>query len=112
LNELIIHGSFEELIKQHKLSKKSYKNPLHKQRNNQNKGRIKNLKNSQIFPKFFLEKYLIIPIRDYWFIIIINKTMASNLERMNDILDFWAKDKTFQRSIDERSEKMNYRFFD
>ena len=38
--------------------------------------------------------------------------MASNLERMNDILDFWAKDKTFQRSIDERSEKMNYRFFD
>lgn len=38
--------------------------------------------------------------------------MASNLERMNDILDFWAKDNTFQRSIDERSEKMNYRFFD
>lgn len=38
--------------------------------------------------------------------------MASNLERMNEILDFWAKDKTFQRSIDERSEKMNYRFFD
>ena len=30
--------------------------------------------------------------------------MASNLERMNEILDFWAKDKTFQRSIDERSE--------
>ena len=38
--------------------------------------------------------------------------MASNLERMNDILEFWAKDNTFQRSIDERSEKMNYRFFD
>lgn len=31
---------------------------------------------------------------------------------MNELLDFWAKDKTFQRSIDERSEAMNYRFFD
>ena len=38
--------------------------------------------------------------------------MASNLERMNSILDFWKKDETFQRSIDERSEKMAYRFFD
>ena len=38
--------------------------------------------------------------------------MATNLERMNEILDFWMKDKTFQRSIDERAEAMSYKFFD
>ena len=38
--------------------------------------------------------------------------MATNLERMNELLDFWMKDKTFQRSIDERAEAMSYKFFD
>ena len=38
--------------------------------------------------------------------------MSTNLERMNEILDFWMKDKTFQRSIDERAEAMSYKFFD
>ena len=38
--------------------------------------------------------------------------MATNLERMNEILDFWMKDRTFQRSIDERAEAMSYKFFD
>ena len=38
--------------------------------------------------------------------------MATNLEHMNEILDFWMKDKTFQRSIDERAEAMSYKFFD
>ena len=31
---------------------------------------------------------------------------------MNELLDFWMKDKTFQRSIDERAEAMSYKFFD
>lgn len=38
--------------------------------------------------------------------------MASNLERMNAILDFREKEKAFQRSIDERSDAMSYKFFD
>ena len=31
---------------------------------------------------------------------------------MNELLDFWMKDKTFQRSIDEKAEAMSYKFFD
>ena len=31
---------------------------------------------------------------------------------MNELLDFWMKDRTFQRSIDERAEAMSYKFFD
>jgi isoleucyl-tRNA synthetase len=36
----------------------------------------------------------------------------TNLELMDQIIKFWKNDNTFQRSIDERSEKMTFRFFD
>jgi isoleucyl-tRNA synthetase len=36
----------------------------------------------------------------------------TNLELMDQIIAYWKNDNTFQRSIDERSEKMMFRFFD
>lgn len=36
----------------------------------------------------------------------------TNLELMDSIIAFWKEDNTFQRSIDERSENMPFRFFD
>ncbi len=36
----------------------------------------------------------------------------TNLELMDQIIAYRKKDQTFQRSIDERSEKMPFRFFD
>lgn len=38
--------------------------------------------------------------------------MMSNLELMESILDFWKKDKTFPRSIEEKTDALQYRFFD
>ena len=36
----------------------------------------------------------------------------SNLELMESILAFWKKDNTFKRSIEEKSDQLQYRFFD
>ena len=36
----------------------------------------------------------------------------SNLELMESILAFWKKDNTFKRSIEEKSNQLQYRFFD
>ncbi|MDR2540381.1 MAG: class I tRNA ligase family protein [Candidatus Peribacteria bacterium] len=36
----------------------------------------------------------------------------TNLELMDSIIKFRKSDNTFQRSIDERNEKMAFRFFD
>ena len=36
----------------------------------------------------------------------------SNLELMESILAFWKKDNTLKRSIEEKSDQLQYRFFD
>ena len=36
----------------------------------------------------------------------------TTLELMDSILQYWKDNNAFQRSIDERSEQMQFRFFD
>jgi isoleucyl-tRNA synthetase len=36
----------------------------------------------------------------------------TTLEMMDSILQYWKDNNAFKRSIDERSEQMQFRFFD
>ena len=38
--------------------------------------------------------------------------IMTTLEMMDSILQYWKDNNAFQRSIDERSEQMQFRFFD
>jgi isoleucyl-tRNA synthetase len=42
----------------------------------------------------------------------IENTVMTTLEMMDSILQYWKENNAFQRSIDERSDQMQFRFFD
>ncbi|MBR4633968.1 hypothetical protein IKO50_03275 [bacterium] len=49
---------------------------------------------------------------DFLFLLTYENIIMTTLEMMDSILQYWKDNNAFQRSIDERSEQMQFRFFD
>ena len=64
---------------------------------------------------YFIQKFLqwtISEIFRFLFLLIYENIIMTTLELMDSILQYWKDNNAFQRSIDERSEQMQFRFFD